>query len=39
MRDRIDSVGGRFTVQSVPGGGTTVRANVPVRQIPTPREG
>jgi signal transduction histidine kinase len=39
MRDRIDSVGGRLTLQSVAGTGTTLRADVPVPQIPTPREG
>ena len=39
MRDRIDSVGGRLTLDSVPGAGTTLRADVPVPQIPTPREG
>jgi signal transduction histidine kinase len=39
MRDRIDSVGGDLTMESRPGGGTTLRARVPAAQIPTPRTG
>ena len=32
MVERIEAVGGALTVHSVPGGGTTVRAEVPVSQ-------
>ena len=35
MRDRLDAVGGTLTVQSRPGLGTTVTAEVP--RIPSPR--
>jgi len=30
MTDRIDAIGGRLTIESEPGGGTTVRGSVPV---------
>ena len=29
MRERVEMVGGRFTVESVPGQGTTIRAEIP----------
>jgi signal transduction histidine kinase len=31
LADRLDALGGRISVSSAPGGGTTVRARVPVR--------
>jgi signal transduction histidine kinase len=31
MRERVEMVGGSFTVLSVPGNGTTIRAELPVR--------
>ncbi|RRJ96915.1 PAS domain S-box protein [Opitutaceae bacterium TAV4] len=34
MRERVEMVGGRFSVESAPGAGTTVRAEVPVQDIP-----
>jgi signal transduction histidine kinase len=37
MRDRLDAVGGNLSVQSRPGRGTTVTAEVP--RIPTPDAG
>jgi signal transduction histidine kinase len=37
MRDRLDAVGGRVSVDSTPGGGTTVTAEVPA--VPTPPAG
>jgi signal transduction histidine kinase len=45
MRDRLDAVGGRVSVDSTPGGGTTVTAEVPAvptspagsRLVPAPR--
>jgi signal transduction histidine kinase len=35
MRERIRSLGGRLDIQSAPGEGTTVRAWVPVAQVPS----
>jgi len=29
MRERVEMVGGRLTIESVPGEGTTVRAEIP----------
>jgi len=29
MRERVEMVGGRFTVESTPGKGTTIRAEIP----------
>jgi signal transduction histidine kinase len=31
MRERVEMVGGRFTVDSAPRGGTTLRAEIPFR--------
>ena len=31
MRERVGIVGGRLRIESVPGSGTTIRAEVPVR--------
>jgi two-component system, NarL family, sensor histidine kinase DegS len=31
MRERVEMVGGRFTVESSPGNGTTIRARIPFR--------
>ena len=36
MRDRLDSIGGTFTVETVPGGGTRVTAVVPRREVSRP---
>jgi len=32
MRERVELVGGRLTIESVPGGGTMVRAHLPARR-------
>lgn len=32
MRERVEMVGGTFTIDSTPGRGTTVRADIPLRQ-------
>jgi PAS domain S-box-containing protein len=37
MRERVEMVGGRFSVVSVPGQGTTIRAEVPFANRPPPR--
>jgi signal transduction histidine kinase len=29
MRERVEMVGGRFSVESSPGNGTTIRAEIP----------
>jgi two-component system sensor histidine kinase DegS len=29
MRERVEMVGGRFTIESAPGQGTTIRAEIP----------
>ena len=34
MRERVDQVGGRLVVSSLPGAGTTVRARLPARPAP-----
>jgi signal transduction histidine kinase len=34
MRERVEMVGGTFSVQSAPGQGTTVRVEIPFAQIP-----
>jgi len=31
MRERVEMVGGRFTVESAPGKGTTIRAQIPLK--------
>jgi signal transduction histidine kinase len=36
MRERVEMVGGRFKIESTPGQGTTVTANIPF-DPPTPR--
>jgi signal transduction histidine kinase len=36
LRDRVEALGGRFSVQSAPGAGTTVRAELPLGR-PAPR--
>jgi len=36
MRERVEMVGGHFTLDSVPGTGTTVRAEIPFPEIPVP---
>jgi signal transduction histidine kinase len=36
LRDRVESLDGRLEVYSETGGGTTVRAAVPVEHIPQP---
>ena len=38
MRERLEMVGGRFTVTSAPGKGTTVVAQIPLTDHPTGRE-
>jgi signal transduction histidine kinase len=37
MRERIEGVGGRLTVESMPAGGTTVTASVPAVRVPAQR--
>ena len=37
MADRLDAVGGRLTVRSVPGSGATVRGEIPVDSVTTER--
>jgi signal transduction histidine kinase len=37
MTDRIEAVGGRLTVESRPGSGTSVTAVVPALRVPTQR--
>jgi signal transduction histidine kinase len=32
MRERVEMVGGRFTVESAPGRGTTIRAQIPLKR-------
>ena len=32
MRERVEMVGGKFTVESAPGKGTTIQAQIPLRQ-------
>lgn len=39
MRDRVDAVGGRIDLSSVPGRGTTITAEVPAGRVPQPRAG
>lgn len=34
MRERVEMVGGRFSIESAPGQGTTVRAEIPFRKLP-----
>jgi signal transduction histidine kinase len=33
MRERLEMVGGSFTIESVPGKGTTVTAQIPLRNV------
>jgi signal transduction histidine kinase len=35
MRERVEMVGGTFTLTSTPGQGTTVRAEIPFTKEPT----
>ncbi len=35
MRERVEMVGGQFTVQSTPGQGTTIQAEIPLTNKPT----
>jgi signal transduction histidine kinase len=35
MRERVNALGGQFAIRSMPGGGTTVTAQVPVLQVPS----
>ena len=37
MRERVEMVGGRFTIESVPGRGTTVKVEIPFAAANTPR--
>jgi signal transduction histidine kinase len=37
LNDRVDALGGRLRLHSPPGAGTTVRAELPLRQAPAPR--
>jgi two-component system sensor histidine kinase DegS len=37
MQERVDMVGGRFTVESSPGRGTTIRAEIPFKNDPRGR--
>jgi PAS domain S-box-containing protein len=39
MRERVEMVGGDFSVESVPGQGTTIRAQIPFRSSPARGEG
>ncbi|MHB1306676.1 MAG: sensor histidine kinase, partial [Limisphaerales bacterium] len=38
MRERVEMVGGNFAVESAPGQGTTIRAQVPLIRVPPPKE-
>ena len=38
LEDRVAAIGGRLHVESVPGQGTSVRADVPVMRVPTSSE-
>jgi len=38
LRDRVAALGGRLHVQSLPGEGTSVRADVPLTTVPTTSE-
>ncbi len=37
LNDRVQALGGRFWLHSPPGAGTTLRAELPLRQAPPPR--
>ena len=37
LTDRVDALGGRLWLHSPPAGGTTVRAELPLRQAASPR--
>lgn len=39
MRERVEMVGGNFSVESTPGQGTTIRAEIPFREGPTRQHG
>lgn len=39
MRERVEMVGGRFSVESAPGTGTTIRAQIPFRNGPSKLSG
>jgi signal transduction histidine kinase len=39
MRDRIEAIGGRLTIESKPGGGTRVAGSVPLRDASQPHTG
>jgi signal transduction histidine kinase len=39
MRERVELVGGRLTVESAPGAGTTIAAEVPVTRTPPEHAG
>lgn len=36
MRERVEMVGGKFSIESTPGRGTSVRAELPFRESPNP---
>jgi signal transduction histidine kinase len=38
MKERLEMVGGIFTIQSSPGKGTLIRADIPFTPGPTPNE-
>jgi signal transduction histidine kinase len=33
MRERVEMVGGRFSIESSPGRGTTVRVDIPLEKV------
>ena len=39
MRERVEMLGGRLTIESAPGKGTTVRADIPLDSAPKPATG